>query len=296
MNRSGSPVLVLGELDGLHHGHQHLLDAGMVFAERTHRRCEAVVFDVEARDRLLSEPSERMRSVLRRGLSACRMLVVPSHGIDAESLAEQIITTCDPATVVMACAPGSVDDHRYPDLIAAFRRAGINVIEVDRVRDAGGVISSGRVRSALDAGDVTVAADLLGHAYTISGEVRHGQRLGRTIGFPTANLEPPTRRVLPRNGVYAARVTLPDGHCAQSAVNVGVRPTVETDGSTLVEAHLLDFDGDLYGEKIDVSFVARLRGERRFDGLDDLTRQLGRDVDATRALLAVAELEPWFGS
>lgn len=284
---SMAPVLVLGELDGMHRGHQRLIRAGTEFAHRFERRCDAVVFDVEERARVLTEPTERARGALALGASTCRVLRVPTDGVDADRLAHQILEMCKPAAIVMACAPAAVDDHRYPDLIAAFRARGVDVIEVERVHDEGGPVSSGRIRSALDEGDVGGATHLVGSAYTISGAVCHGQQLGRTIGFPTANLEPPTHRVLPINGVYAARVTLVDGRQVESAVNVGVRPTVEASGRTLVEAHLLDIDDDLYGQRIDISFVARIRGERRFDGLDALTVQLGRDVAATRSLLAM---------
>jgi riboflavin kinase/FMN adenylyltransferase len=286
--RRSAPVLVLGELDGVHRGHRRLLRVGVAMAHRARRRCDAVVFDVEARERVLTEPGERARRVLAEGVSLCRVLGVQRDGVDADRLAERILGASDPAVVVMACAPAALDDHRYPDLIAAFRNRGIEVVEVERVHDRAGIVSSGRIRSALDRGDVAGAASLIGAAYCITGEVCHGQQLGRTIGFPTANLEPPPRRVLPADGVYAAEVVLPGGARVDAAVNVGVRPTVETAGRTLVEAHLLDVDVDLYGRHIAISFVARIRGERRFDGLDALTAQLHHDVEVARTLLAAA--------
>ena len=285
--RTHAPVLVVGELDGLHRGHRRLLDAGVTLARRLRRRCDAVIFDVAARERVLTEPSERARRALASGVSACRVLDVRSDAIGADSLAECIVSVARPGVLVMACAPDAVEDHRYPDLIAAFRAHGLDVVEVERARDRYGVVSSGRVRSALAQGDVAGAAVMTGDAYRLTGEVRHGQQLGRTIGFPTANLEPPSRRVLPADGVYAAYVTLSNGERVESAVNIGVRPTVETAGRTLVEAHLLDFDGDLYGDHIDISFVERIRGEQRFDGLDALTTQLHRDVACARELLSI---------
>ena len=113
----------------------------------------------------------------------------------------------------------------------------------------------------------------------------HGSGLGRTIGYPTANVPPPAGRLLPALGVYAGTVRLPGGSEHASAINVGVRPTVELAGTVLVEAHLLDFDDDIYGARIDVAFHERLRGELRFGSIDELIAQLRRDVDDTRRIL-----------
>jgi FAD synthase len=150
-----------------------------------------------------------------------------------------------------------------------------------------------RARSVVQAGAsacrVLAVADvwrLAGAAYTLGGTVIHGQQLGRTIGFPTANLAPPAGRVLPAHGVYAARVTIDRGGQYGAAVNVGVRPTVGAGGETVVEAHLLGFAGDLYGRRIDIAFADRIRAERRFDSVDALTAQLARDVARVGAVLA----------
>jgi riboflavin kinase/FMN adenylyltransferase len=147
-------------------------------------------------------------------------------------------------------------------------------------------VSSTRIRALLAAGELNAAAGLLGRPYALCGRVSHGQRLGRTIGFPTANL-PLRRRVSPLNGVFAVSMLSADGHRLPGVANVGRRPTV---GGTedRVEVHVFDFDGDLYGREFQVLFHARLRPEMRFDGLDALKEQIGRDAQAARAVHARA--------
>ena len=152
-------------------------------------------------------------------------------------------------------------------------------------RDAGSV-SSTAVRRAVAAGEVGTASELLGRYHEVRGTVVTGDERGRTIGFPTANVAVPRDRALPGDAVYAAWYLRPDGSVHPSAVNVGKRPTFyENAEHSLMEAHLLDFDGDLYGESARVCFVERLRGERRFDGIDALQAQLAADVAAAREVL-----------
>jgi len=139
---------------------------------------------------------------------------------------------------------------------------------------------------AVLAGDVAKAAELLGRPYELQGVVEHGDARGRTIGFPTANLAVDGQRVVPADGVYAGWYVDPDGTEHVAAINIGRRPTFyDENGIRLVEAHLLDFDGDLYDQLARVRFARRLRQEVRFDGLDALKAQLARDVAATRELL-----------
>lgn len=136
-----------------------------------------------------------------------------------------------------------------------------------------------RCRRAITDGEVVLASRLLGRPYAVSGLIVVGNQIGRTIGFPTANLAPAPGLLAPSCGVYATRVTLPGGEVWAAATNIGVRPTVETDGEVRIEAHLIGFDGDLYGQEIEVAFVARIRPERRFASLDDLKSQLRADVE-----------------
>lgn len=153
---------------------------------------------------------------------------------------------------------------------------------VDRVGADGA--RAEEVDRLVEAGDVEGAARLLGRPYELHGVVEPGDARGRTIGFPTANVAVDGDQVLPADGVYAGWYVGPDGVARPAAINVGRRPTFHTDGTRLVEAHLLDFDGDLYGQRAAVRFTARLRGEVRFDGVDALRAQLARDVEEARRL------------
>jgi riboflavin kinase/FMN adenylyltransferase len=158
-------------------------------------------------------------------------------------------------------------------------RLGFEVALLDQLALGGQPVRSGEIRRRLLAGDVPGAAELLGRAPTLQGTVVLGDQRGRTLGFPTANLEPPAERLIPGDGVYAARV---DGRPA--VMNIGVRPTV---GGTrrVVEVHLLDWSGDLYGQRLTVELIARLREERRFPSLEALVAQIRADVAAARELL-----------
>jgi riboflavin kinase/FMN adenylyltransferase len=147
-------------------------------------------------------------------------------------------------------------------------------------------VSSTAIRRALAGGQVEVAANLLGRNYEVRGVVVHGDERGRQIGFPTANVEVPSAQCLPADGVYAGTARLADGSAHRCAINLGRRPTFfEHADHSLLEVHLLDFAGDLYGQSVQVSFTKFLRSERKFDGLDALKAQLALDIAAARAAL-----------
>jgi riboflavin kinase/FMN adenylyltransferase len=168
--------------------------------------------------------------------------------------------------------------------------AGFSVEGVTLSTDVGAEapISSTRIRSLVAAGQVELAADLLGRPHQVRGPVVHGDhRGGSELGYPTANVDVPGGICLPAAGIYAGWYDRPDGSRWMTAISVGRRPTFYgADGALLVEAYLLDFDGQLYGEEARVSFVGRLRSEQAFASVDALIEQMGRDVAATRQLLA----------
>jgi riboflavin kinase/FMN adenylyltransferase len=163
-------------------------------------------------------------------------------------------------------------------LLQADKRFTTRVVPL--VEADGEVISSSRIRALIAAGDVGAAARLLGAPFRIRGEVVHGDHRGRDLGFPTANLVPEESLALPGHGIYACRAG-----DRVAAVSIGVRPTFQTGRGVLVEAYLLDFDGDLYGQELTLEFVARLRGERRFDSAEALVEQMQADVEHTRGLI-----------
>jgi len=165
------------------------------------------------------------------------------------------------------------------------RELGYTVEVVPAVGDESGVISSTEIRKLVSRGDVAEAALLLGHPYQIGGLVIHGDHRGRTIGFPTANLDYPLQKVLPSNGIYACWAWLGSERFA-AAINVGLRPTVHDDQTVPnVEAYLLDFDREIYGQHLKLDFVARLRDELKFPSLDALIEQMHRDVAQARDIL-----------
>ena len=282
---SVSPVVVVGEFDGFHLGHRDLVDAARVLATRLRSPVAAVVLDAQARAKVLSEPDVRCRSLIGAGVATAHVLEVPADGVDAGALVDRVIRHTSPAMVVMSCPPEERTEVQYPSLFSWFEIRGILVIEVPRRVDVTGeTVTAARVRAAVGSGWVDDAARLLGAPFGVEGTVVHGQQLGRTIGFPTANLDPPGRIVIPANGVYAARVSVGDDSWP-AAVNIGTRPTVDDRGRIVVEAHLLGFDADLYGRRIRIDFLQRLRDERRFESLDELTSQLARDVGHVRRLV-----------
>jgi riboflavin kinase/FMN adenylyltransferase len=174
---------------------------------------------------------------------------------------------------------GTVDD-----LTAIAQDYGVSVAVVPLQQLAGERISSSRIRQALQSGNLHQANHLLGRAYRLIGQVVAGQQLGRTLGFPTANLKLPPEKFLPRHGVYAVRVQCPDGRgtLLPGVMNLGHRPTVNGTTQT-VEVHLLDWSGELYGQQLIVSLDTFLRPEQRFASLDDLTAQIQRDCAQARA-------------
>jgi riboflavin kinase/FMN adenylyltransferase len=148
-------------------------------------------------------------------------------------------------------------------------------------------VSATRVRELLAAGNFAAAAPLLGRPFAIEGKVEYGNQLGRTLGYPTANIHL-RERVSPIHGIFAVRVGLGESECSWPGVaSLGVRPTVNEVAEPLLEVHLFDFEGDLYGQRMAVEFVGKLRDEQKFDGLDALTAQMDRDARAARAMLGM---------
>ncbi len=158
---------------------------------------------------------------------------------------------------------------------------------VPPLTDAGGTISSTRIRRDLQDGYPARANAALGRPWSVRGPVQHGDARGRTIGFPTANV-PLGRHLEPARGVYAVTVRLPDGATHPGVANIGRRPTVSSGTESRIEAHLFDYAGDLYGQEVDVALLAFLREERRFSGLDELRRQIALDAAEARGVLGLA--------
>jgi riboflavin kinase/FMN adenylyltransferase len=192
----------------------------------------------------------------------------------------------------LACGPDFAFDHRRGDNIAflAMRAEalGIGLTVVPPLADAQGPISSTRIRRLLQDGYPERAAAELGRPWAVRGIVSHGEKRGRTIGFPTANV-PLGRHLEPARGVYVVQVRLPDGAVVPGVANIGRRPTVNEGTESRLEVHLFDFDGDLYGQEVAVALHSFLRAERKFASFDDLRAQIVTDADQARVLIAALD-------
>jgi riboflavin kinase/FMN adenylyltransferase len=271
--------VAVGEFDGVHLGHREVIrgnDTVLTFEPHPLQ-----VVRPEAAPKLLT--SLEVKAELIAGLGVDELVVIPFDRRFAEQtpqeFIDQVLVNGLHATHV-SVGENFRFGHRAagdPQTLAVdprFETRVVPLVELD-----GEVVSSSHVRALIQAGEVEPAARMLGGPFQLRGEVVPGGRRGRELGFPTANIVPDEALVCPGHGVYVARA---DGACA--AVNVGVRPTFGTGRAVLVEAYLLDCEVDLYGHTLRVDFLARLRGERRFESVDALVEQMRRDVERTREL------------
>jgi riboflavin kinase/FMN adenylyltransferase len=290
-------ALTIGNFDGVHRGHQALLAELRRQAEAGPGPAVALTFDPppsqllrpEATPAALNTATERAELIERSG--ADHVLIVKTTlellHLTAQEFFDRVLRErLGPRTVVPGYnfAFGRGREGTVERLEAMCRAAGLKFVLVAPLEWRGQAVSSSRIRGALLAGEVALAAELLGRPYRLHGRVVAGQRRGQTLGFPTANLEQvPT--VVPGNGVYAVRVEL-GGRSWGGAANVGPNPTF-LEQQRKLEVHLLDFQGDLYGAELPVEFVERLRDTRKFAGAAELVEQLRRDVAAARHCLAL---------
>jgi riboflavin kinase/FMN adenylyltransferase len=292
---AGTAVTV-GNFDGVHRGHQALVREAVSGARAASGTAVALTFDPHP-SRVLS-PERALASLMTldqkaevlAGLGVDRLAVLPFTREVAEktpeAFAREVLAVALGARLVVVGSNfrfGRAREGDVGQLEALGRALGFAVRAVEPVWHAGGPISSSRVREALARGAVASARELLGRSFFVDGLVMRGDGRGRGMGIPTANLEV-VNETLPRAGVYACRVRLPDGAELAAVANLGRRPTFGGEATTL-EAHLLDFEGDLYGADLRVAFVERLRDERRFPGPDALVAQIRADVAEARRVL-----------
>jgi len=304
----GGTAVTIGAYDGVHIGHRHLLsrlrlradERGLVCAVVTFDRHPAAVVRPSSAPALLTDLELKLE--LLAGCGVDLTMVVPFDaaraGESAEDFVSEVLIEDLGARLVVVGEDFHFGHDRRGNVALLREMGGVYGFEVEGIGlagAAGDAVSSTRIRSLLETGDVAEAAVLLGRPHQVRGPVVHGDgRGGRTLGYPTANVAVPDGIALPGLGIYAGWYGRPDGTVHRAAVSVGRRPTFYAAAGgapvpTLVEAHLLDFDGDLYGEMARVSFVERLREERRFERVDDLVTQMGRDVVRARALLSRSE-------
>lgn len=293
-----SSVVTVGTFDGVHRGHQAIVDYLLRRADKQGGVSTLISFDphpravVHGQDvPLLTTVQERATVLETLGLD--RFVVIP-FSMDFARLdpVEYVVEILVRRIGLQEIAVGF--DHRFGrnregdiDLLrelGANHDFAVDVIPAQEVNRH--VVSSSDIRSRLvEDGDVESAAEMLGRPYAITGAVHRGDGRGRTIGYPTANLVlPDARKLVPRLGVYATQVTLPNGEEKSGMMNVGRRPTFDGMDVT-IEVHVLDFEGDLYGSSLTVRFLQRLREERKFDSVDALTTQLSRDERHCRQVI-----------
>jgi len=295
-------VVTIGAYDGVHRGHQAVI--GQVRKEAQQLGCQSVVVTFDKHPASVVRPASAPK--LLTDLDQ-KLELLQQTGIDATLIVEfnRERSTEDPALFVKRVL---VDTLRArvvvvgEDFHFGFNRGGnvamlrelgkqfdFQVEPVKLIARPDGVeepVSSTSIRRALAGGQVEIATNLLGRAYEMRGVVVNGDKRGRSIGFPTANVEVPNAMCLPADGVYAGRFRCDDGSVHACAINLGRRPTFfEHADHSLLEAHLLDFSGDLYGQKVSVTFERFLRSERKFDGLEAIKTQLQLDVAAARLAL-----------
>ena len=288
-------VFALGNFDGVHRGHAHLIHAG--HAARPDLALGVVTFEPHPRALFRPEdpPFRLTPSATRAALlqaQAVRHVVEIRFDADfAELTAEQFVAEVLHQALGarhLACGLDFAFGHRRggdSDFLSARAEAlGIGLSLVPALVDASGPISSSRVRRALQDGYPERAASLLGRPWAITGVVSHGDKRGRTIGFPTANI-PLGTHIEPQRGVYAVTTTLADGTMLNGVANLGRRPTVNEGPESRLEAHFFDYDGDLYGQELAVSLLGFIRPERKFESFQALRDQIVRDASAARDLL-----------
>jgi riboflavin kinase / FMN adenylyltransferase len=289
-------VVALGNFDGVHLGHQQVLRRAVEEGRWRGLKVVAATFHPHPRavlgagdpPKLLTPLELRCEMLLRYGADDVWVItfdVALSRKTPEQFVKDVLIGEGGAGLVVVGenFRFGHKAAGHFSDLHRLMWEAGGAAVGV-HVRSGGmdGGISSTRIRALVSGGEVTEAAGLLGRPYVLRGEVVVGDKRGRSIGFPTANVLPDTDAVIPARGVYAGFVRFGEREYA-ACTNVGVAPTFGRTESW-VEAYLLDFEGDLYGRVVDVSFVKRIREERRFSGVDELTRQIRRDVEEARII------------
>ena len=303
-------AVAIGAFDGVHRGHQAVIAAARDAARRLGAPLAVVSFDPHPRRwfqpdaapfRLMT-PAQMARALQPLGVDRLYLLPFDADmaAMSDESFARQVLSGPQAARSAAGRSDGLAIRHAAVGFDFTYGKGrtgspeglrrhgetlGFGVTVVDRIDDPDGLkLSSSGVREALKAGDMTRAAAILGRPFAIEGEVIHGDKRGRTIGVPTANVSMGDY-MRPAYGVYAVRTRLPDGRVIDGVANLGVRPMFEID-QPLLEVWLFDFDADLYGQTVETELVAFLRGEMAFDGLDALRSQIDRDAEAARAALS----------
>lgn len=289
-------ALAIGFFDGVHLGHRYLVSelseiakkrnfASAVLTFRTHPR---QVLHSDYIPSLLTTADEKTALLKETGVD---YVVMTEFTREISMLTAQNFMRLLHDNLNVCCLMIGYDhrfghnrSEKFEDYVRFGKEIGIEVVQSSPLVIDGINVSSSAVRKTISEGDVAKAAKLLGREYSLAGQVVKGFQVGRTIGFPTANIAYDDSRILPKDGVYAARVTV-ESHLYDAMLYIGSRPTVNT-GKTSVEAYLFDFSDDIYGKNVNVRFVDRIRDSIKFDSIEELKKQLGKDEIKAKQLMA----------
>ena len=300
-------AITIGVFDGVHRGHRHLIGKLVEHAQGADSRACVVTFKnhpitvlkPETRVDFLTDLDERTRLLGQLGVD----LVVPIEfdrqlaRLSSQDFLQVLYEKLRMRHLVVGpdFAMGHNRDGSIQTLPGIARRIGFSFNVVDLMTDPAGMVKSTTIRRQIAEGDVSSAAQLLGRNFAIKGIVVRGQERGRELGFPTANIQVAPGLTVPGNGIYATRAHLDSGSY-MAATSIGVRPTFDDGLARTVEAYLLDFSGDIYGQTVCLEFVRKLRSEEKFDSAEALVNQMNRDVAQTRDVLARSTVQTAFDS
>jgi riboflavin kinase/FMN adenylyltransferase len=295
-------VVTIGAYDGVHLGHQALVGRVRTMADGLGAAAAVVTFDrhpatvvrPESAPKLLTDLDQKLELLAATGLDRAVVLRFDHERSreSAEDFVREVLVRCLHARAIVVGHDFHFGHRRRGNVLMLQEMGaelGFDVLGISLVPERPGEepVSSTRIRGLLSQGEVEAAQRLLGRPHEVRGHVSRGDARGRRLGYPTANVAVPADILLPADGIYAGWYERPGAEVHRAAISLGRRPTFHQDATaSVLEAHLLDFDGDVYGEPARVRFVARLRAEERFDSVDGLTAQMAKDVEATRMALA----------
>ncbi|MBQ9360582.1 MAG: bifunctional riboflavin kinase/FAD synthetase [Lachnospiraceae bacterium] len=288
-----STAVAIGKFDGMHLGHEKLLkeikayrSEGLYSLVFTFEKPVADFFTGD-QSGVLTTNDEKLALLEEAGIDYVYMMPVNKDTVsyEPEAFVREMLISRLHARVIAAGADLSFGDKGAGDmeLLKRLSDAGsaknrFKAVQIDKVMYEGEEISSTLVRDAVSIGNMERAGAMLGRPYFLHGEVVHGRKLGRTIGIPTANLIPDADKLMPPFGVYHSRIRLDDGRSFKGITNIGVKPTIKDDKAVTAETHIFDFDEDIYGRKIQVSLCHFERREMKFEGMDELIKQMEEDI------------------
>lgn len=289
-------IATIGTFDGVHRGHRFLLDQVIRLAKADGGRSVVVTFSNSPRSVIepvfvpsyLTTNSEKRRLLFDFGIDdvTIKPFTTDLMQLSARQFMQQVLhDELGITTLVIGY------DHRFGynraegfnDYVRYGKEMGIKVMLANEYQFDGKEVSSSAIRQAVSSGNISMANDLLGYHYSIEGQVINGFHIGRTIGYPTANIQLPNNKLVPADGVYAVTVML-DREEYNGMLNIGHRPTFDN-GQRSIEVHLLDFNRDIYSERIQLRFAERIREEKRFESIEELKAQISKDEHQIRMIL-----------